>query len=96
MLLKKLSNDLRRKDTEIWSLDECHFYQNGSRLVMWIPPEDADPTVLQYPTRKSVSVFGAVNIRTGKFVGMISNVFNAQTFLEFLTVLIKRRKGKKM
>ena len=63
---------------------------------MWIPPEDRDPTVLQYPTRKGVSVFGAVNIRTGEFVGMVSNVFNATTFRRFLTVLIMREKGKKM
>ena len=63
---------------------------------MWIPPEDADPAVLQYPTRKGVSVFGAVNIRTGEFVGMVSNVFNAITFMRFLAVLKKRGKGKKM
>ena len=63
---------------------------------MWIPPEDKDPSVLQYPTRKGMSVFGAVNIRTGEFAGMMSDVFNAITFLRFLTVLMKRRKGKKM
>ena len=63
---------------------------------MWIPPEDKDPSVLQYPTRKGMSVFGAVNIRTGEFAGMMSDVFNAITFLRFLTVLMKRGKGKKM
>ncbi|EQD75659.1 Transposase [mine drainage metagenome] len=96
MLLKKLHEDLKRGDTDIWSLDECHFYQHGTTLAMWIPPEDADPTVLQYPTRKSVSVFGAVNIRTGEFVGMVSNVFNVITFRRFLTVLKNRGTGKKM
>ena len=96
MLLKKLSEDLKRGDMDIWSLDECHFYQHGTILAMWVPPEDADPTVLQYPTRKGVSVFGAVNIRTGEFVGMVSNVFNAITFGRFLAVLKKRGKGKKM
>ena len=96
MLLKKLSEDLKRGDTDIWSLDECHFYQHGSRLAMWIPREDKDPTVLQYPTRKGISVFGAVNIRTGKFVGMMSNKFNARTFRKFLTVLVKRGKGRRM
>ena len=96
MLLKKLSEDLKRGDTDIWSLDECHFYQHGTTLAMWVPPEDADSTVLQYPTRKGVSIFGAVNIRTGEFVGMVSNVFNAITLKRFLTVLKKRGKGKKM
>ena len=85
-LLKKLSEDLKRGDTDIWSLDECHFYQHGTTLAMWIPSEDKDPTVLQYPTRKGISVF----------ISMISNVFNAITFLKFLAVLIKRGKGKKM
>lgn len=77
-------------------MDECHFYQHGTILAMWVPPEDADPTVLQFPTRKGVSVFGAVNIRTGEFVGMVSNVFNAITFRRFLTVLTKRGKGERM
>ncbi len=95
-LLKKLSEDLRGGHTDIWSLDECHFYQHGTTIAMWIPPEDKDPTMLQYPTRKGVSVFGAVNIRTGEFVGMVSNVFNAITFGKFLTVLMKRGKRKKM
>ncbi len=63
---------------------------------MWIPPEDKDPIVLQYPTRKGISVFGAVNIRTGELVGMVSGRFNAVTFRQFLTVLIMREKGKKM
>ena len=63
---------------------------------MWIPPEDKDPTVLQYPTRKGISVFGAVNIRTGEFIGMVSGRFNPIIFKKFLMVLIKRRKRKKM
>ena len=62
---------------------------------MWIPPEDKDPSVLQYPTRKGMSVFGAVNIRTGEFAGMMSDVFNAITFLRFLTVLMKRGEGER-
>jgi hypothetical protein len=46
MLLKKLSEDLKRGDTDIWSLDECHFYPHGTTLAMWVAPEDADPMVL--------------------------------------------------
>ena len=68
---KKFSEDLKRGDTDIWTLDECHFYQHGTSLALWIPPEDKDPSVLQYPTRKGMSVFGAVNIRTGEFAGMM-------------------------
>ncbi len=63
---------------------------------MWIPPEEKDPVALQEPTRKGISIFGAVNIRNGEFVGMFSKKFNAQTFLKFLNILAKRGKCKKM
>jgi len=39
---------------------------------MWIPPEEKDPIVFQEPTRFHTSVFGAVNVRTGKFVHQMS------------------------
>ena len=75
---------------EIWSLDECHFQQHGSRCVMWVPPEQKDPVVLHAPTKKSVSLFGAVNLSSGKLLHSISPVFNAVTFFEFLKMLSKR------
>jgi len=50
---------------DLWSLDECHFQQHGTRCRMWIPREDRDPIVLHAPTRKSVALFGAVNLLTG-------------------------------
>ena len=75
---------------EIWSIDECHFQQHGSRCAMWIPPEEKDPVVLHAPTRKSVSLFGAVNIASGKLLHSISPVFNAVTFADFLKMLSKR------
>lgn len=75
---------------EIWSMDECHFQQHGSRCTMWVPPEEKDPVVLLAPTRKSVSLFGAVNLSTGKLIHSISPVFNAETFASFLRMLSKR------
>lgn len=75
---------------EIWSLDECHFQQHGSRCVMWVPPEQKDPVVLHAPTKKSISLFGAVNLSSGKLLHSISPVFNAETFFEFLKMLSKR------
>ncbi|MHB1709708.1 MAG: hypothetical protein ACYCT2_09580 [Thermoplasmataceae archaeon] len=36
------------------------------------------------------------SVVSGEFVGMMSGRFNAVTFKKFLTVLIKRGKGKKM
>lgn len=55
---------------------------------MWIPPEDMDPIVLHAPTRKGVSVFGAVQISTGKLVTMITPKYNAITFQTFLQSLV--------
>jgi transposase len=80
---------------EIWSLDECHFQQHGSRCAMWVPPEQKDPVVLHAPTKKNVSLFGAVNLSSGKLLHSISPVFNAVTFLEFLRMLSKRGGKKK-
>jgi len=87
----------KEKDVELWSLDECHFQQHGSRCSMWIPPEDKDPIVMHAPTRKSMSLFGAVNLYSGKLVHMTAPIFNAISFGEFLSKLIKRKtRNKKM
>ncbi|MCS1414095.1 MAG: hypothetical protein M2R46_01814 [Verrucomicrobia subdivision 3 bacterium] len=42
------------------------------------------------PTRQSVACFGAVSLRSGKFVHTLSPVFNAATFEAFLKVLLRR------
>ena len=62
---------------------------------MWIPPEEKDPTLKHAPTKKSISLFGAVESRTGKMVSMITPVFNAETFLEFLEMIVKNKKWGK-
>jgi len=80
-----------KENAEIWSVDECHFQQHGSRCVMWIPPEEKDPIVLQEPTRFHISVFGAVNVGTGRLVHQMSETFNAVTFLDFLKNLVMFR-----
>ena len=56
-----------------------------------MPPEDRDPVVTHAPTRESIACFGAVSLRTGKFVHTLSPVFNAETFLDFLRALLRRR-----
>lgn len=85
---------LNKPKTELWFEDECHFQQHGSRCKMWIPPEDKDPVLLHAPTRKSVSVFGAVCPQDGRFSNMTASVFNAATFLVFLKRLVKRNKSE--
>lgn len=64
---------------------------------MWVAPEIKDPVVRHAPTRKSVACFGAVNLRSGKFIRTLSPIFNAQTFEAFLKKLLKHRtRGKRM
>ncbi|WP_459569402.1 IS630 family transposase, partial [Cupriavidus sp. 8B] len=87
----------RRDDIELWSLDECHFQQHGSRCRMWVAPELRDPVLMHAPTRKSVACFGAVSLSTGRFVWQACPVFNAETFASFLRQLLRhRRRGKRI
>lgn len=81
----------------MWFEDEYHFQQYGSRCAMWVPPENLDPVVIHYPTRKSLAVFGAVSINDGRFIAKQENKFNAETFLSFLKQLLRyRKRGHKM
>jgi transposase len=82
---------------DLWFEDECHFQQHGTRCAMWIPPEETDPVVLLAPTRKSVSVFGAVRVEDGRLVTQKDKVFDSETFLIFLKrLLLSRRPGRKI
>jgi len=58
---------------------------------MWVPPEIKDPVLLPAPTRKSVACFGAVSLRTGKFIRSLCATFNAATFETFLKTLLRQR-----
>lgn len=70
---------------DLWSLDEVHFQQYGSRCRMWVPPENRDPVLLHHPTRRSVGYFGAVRLRDGRFLyRRETERFGAQTFFDFL------------
>jgi transposase len=58
---------------------------------MWIPPEDKDPVLRHAPTRKSIALFGAVNLRSGKLVTMFATPFNAESFGVFLQQVARNR-----
>jgi transposase len=88
-LLKKRQKLARDPRIDLWSLDECHFQQHGSRIRMWVPLEDVDPIQLLAPTRKSISLFGAVNIKRGRLLAQFEKKFNAMTFQSFLENLLK-------
>lgn len=64
---------------------------------MWGPPEIKDPVLRHAPTRKSMACFGAVSLRTGKFVCSLCTTFNAATFETFLKTLLRHRsRGMRM
>lgn len=60
---------------------------------MWVPPDLPDPVVLHAPTRKSVSVFGAVRPSDGRLVANRLSPFNAETFQTFLRHLVRHRRA---
>jgi len=56
---------------------------------MWVPPEVIDPIQLLAPTRKSIALFGAVNISRGRLLTQFEKKFNAMTFQSFLEKIVK-------
>jgi transposase len=60
---------------------------------MWVPPEDTDPVLLHAPTRKSLSLFGAVCVNDGRFVMRPEKIFNALSFQDFLEQLLRHRRA---
>jgi transposase len=82
---------MKQGDVDVWALDEVHFQQYGSRLRMWVPPEDKDPVLLHYPTRKGVGYFGAVRLNDGEFIyAREPDRFNAQTTFDFFRMLLSK------
>jgi transposase len=62
---------------------------------MWVPPEEKDPVLLHAPTRKSIALFGAVQILSGKLVTMTASPFNAESFAAFLRYLARYRNRRR-
>jgi transposase len=58
---------------------------------MWVPPENKDPVLFMAPTRKSISLFGAVNVFNGKLVTQFEKRFNAISLKRFLVRLLRHR-----
>jgi hypothetical protein len=96
-LLKKLALLAANPEVDLWSTDECHFQQHGTRCLMWVPPEQTDPVLLHEPTRRSIALFGAVSLRGGQMHALFCDPFNGDTFTAFLRTLLRRRaKGRRM
>ncbi len=96
-LLKKTLRLTANPRVDLWSQDECHFQQHGTRCRMWVPSELKDPVLLHAPTRKSVACFGAVNLKSGVLVTQRAAWFNGETFEAFLKLLLRHRaQGKRL
>ena len=80
---------------DLWSEDEYHFQQRGSRYVMWVPPEVRDPIIWHAPTRKQVGMFGVVQLGNGRLFTQSATKFNGETFKGFLEALLKHWVRKK-
>jgi transposase len=79
---------MKDERVDLWSTDEVHFQQHGSRCRMWIPPEIKDPVLLHAPTSKSMGYFGAVRLSDGRFVfRREEDKFNGNSFFGFLREL---------
>jgi transposase len=64
---------------------------------MWVPPEETDPVLLHAPTRKSVALFGAVNLRQGQLVTQAEPTFDGLSFGRFLRHLLRHRaRGRRL
>lgn len=64
---------------------------------MWVPPEETDPVLLHAPTRKTVALFGAVQLGQGRLVRHMAPKFNAHTFGTFVRQLLRhRRPGRRL
>ena len=83
---KKLQEKLDTGDYELFYEDECHFKQTLSITRAWflkgVCPEIKSPV-----DRHKMSVFGAMGMN-GQLVFKQSDVFNAETFNEFLIQLV--------
>jgi transposase len=62
---------------------------------MWVPPEETDPVLLHAPTRKSVALFGAVQLGSGQLVTQFAPQFNAVAFGGFLRQLLRHRRPQR-
>ena len=62
---------------------------------MWVAPEIKDPVLQHASTRKSVACFGAANLGNGILVQQFCQIFNAETFLQFLRRLLRHRSARK-
>lgn len=79
---------------EIWALDEVHFQRATSLIRTWAVKGNQPKIILSLNFDKKLVFSKALNIKTGQLLTQQSDVFNAETFHQFLCYLLNRTQGK--
>jgi transposase len=79
---------------EIYFEDECHFQRNTTIIRAWFL-KGTTPEIKSPPVREKISVMGAMGMDNGQLITMNAEVFNAETFREFVKRIIKCAKTKR-
>jgi len=92
--LPKSKKKAQRENRALIFTDEASFRQDSTLHATW-SPIGCPPEVPVTGARKSVKIFGAIEIYRAEFYYKQDTVFNAETYLSFLEVVARhyRRRG---
>jgi transposase len=82
-------------DTIIVAHDECFIHRATSIIRSWFP-KGITPEILSPATYEKIGINGTINMETGEVYSAITDIFNADSFLDFVKNLISYiPRGKK-
>jgi transposase len=93
-LLKKLKTLRKSGKYEIYFEDECHFQRSASIIRSWFM-KGTTPEIKSPAVKEKISIMGAVGADNGQLVTMETDIFNADSFKEFVAGLIRKAKTNK-
>lgn len=79
---------------EIYFEDECHFQRSASIIRSWFL-RGAAPEIKSPAVKEKISIMGAMGMDNGQLVTMETDLFNADSFKEFVRLLICKAKTDK-
>lgn len=77
---------LNEPDTIIVAHDECFIHRATSITRSWFP-KGTTPEILSPATYEKIGINGTINMKTGKVYSSITDIFNADSFLDFINNL---------
>jgi len=95
LYLSQNKKKAQNNKTAIVFADEATFRQDSTLHTTWARV-GSQPKIPVTGQRKSVKIFGCIEIYSARFLYHRSTVFNAQTYLEFLEKIAKRYHGRKI